>query len=160
MQKSFLSCAVAALGLALAFPALACERPAQRQTIHAEFTSWVNDLRASRGLKPLRPSASLEKAATAHACDMAGRNFMGHRGSDGSTLKTRLRSVGYGLSTATENVARSSQPPSSATAARLWSNSPGHLVNLLNPQITEMGLAVIEGEGGSYYVFVGAKPRG
>ena len=124
-----------------------------------EFTRWVNDLRAERGLGPLKLNPALNKAAGGHVCDMAANNFLSHGGSNGSNLKTRLNKAGYRLSTATENIARSSRPTSAATAARLWLNSEGHLKNLLHPSITEMGLAIAQGEGQSYYVFVGAKPR-
>lgn len=159
MIRSSLLSFLAALFVALASPLMACELPARQKQIHAELTGWVNDLRASKGLRPLRSSAALEKAALAHACDMAVKNFLSHSGSNGSTLQSRLRGVGYGLSTATENVARSSAEASATTAARIWSGSSAHMGNLLNPQITEMGLAITQGGGRSYYVFVGAKPR-
>ncbi|NPD16597.1 CAP domain-containing protein [Xinfangfangia sp. D13-10-4-6] len=152
--------AMAAAVIALATPALACTSPSERQQIRQEFTHWVNDLRAERGLSPLRLNQTLDQAAVGHVCDMATRSFMSHSGSNGSNLKMRLKRAGYGLRMANENLARSSSPPSSSTAARLWLNSPTHLVNLLDPNITEMGLAVAVNDRHTYYVFVGGRPKG
>ncbi len=158
MKIALLPTATAAV-IAFCLPAFACTSPSEGQQIRQEFTQWVNQLRAERGLRPLRVNGTLDMAAKGHVCDMATRAFMSHSGSNGSTLKTRLRRVGYGLKVANENLARSSSPPSSTVAARLWLNSPSHLVNLLNPSITEMGMAVATESGHTYYVFVGGRPR-
>nr|WP_255532598.1 CAP domain-containing protein [Paracoccus sp. IB05] len=144
----------------MSVPALACTAAGDRQQIRQEFTKWVNGLRADRGLGPLQMNGKLDSAATSHACDMSKNAFMGHKGSNGSTLKSRLKKVGYGLKTATENVATSTAAPSSGTAARLWQGSSQHLANLLNPQITEMGFEITIAQGKAYYVFVGGRPRG
>ncbi|WP_283176420.1 CAP domain-containing protein [Gemmobacter sp. 24YEA27] len=158
MNLSLLPSLTAAF-LALSFPALACTAASERQQIRQEFAHWVNGLRAERGLGPLRLNGTLDRAARGHACDMAVNAFMSHSGSNGSSLKTRLKRAGYGLKTATENLATSSSAPNSATPARLWLNSPSHLVNLLNPNITEMGLEITVARGKTYYVFVGGHPR-
>lgn len=159
MRFSLLPPLAAAL-IALAVPAIACTAASERQQIREEFAQWVNSLRADRGLRPLAINLTLDRAAKGHACDMATNAFMSHSGSNGSTLKTRLKRAGYGLKTATENLATSSSAPNSATPARLWLNSPSHLVNLLNPDITEMGLEITVARGKTYYVFVGGRPRG
>lgn len=159
MKFSLLPSLTAAF-LALSVPALACTAAGDRQQIRKDFTQWVNGLRADRGLGPLQMNAKLDRAATAHACDMSVNAFMGHKGSNGSTLRSRLKKEGYGLRTATENVATSTAAPSSATAARIWQGSPQHLANLLNPQIIEMGVEVTVAGGKAYYVFVGGRPRG
>ncbi len=159
MKLAFLPSLTAAL-LVISTPVLACTAASERQQIRSEFSIWINDLRADRGLAPLRISGTLDRAARGHACDMSTNAFMGHNGSNGSTLKTRLRRAGYGMKTATENVARSSAPPSSAALERLWFDSAAHRANLLNPAITEMGLEITVSGGKTYYVFVGARPRG
>lgn len=159
MKLSLLPSLTAAF-LVISGPVLACTAAAERQQIRQEFAQWVNGLRAERGLGPLRMNGNLDRAAKGHACDMAKNAFMGHSGSNGSTLKTRLKRAGYGLRTANENLARSTSAPNSATPARLWLNSPKHLVNLLNPEITEMGLEITVAGGKTYYVFVGGRPRG
>ncbi|MCB5411453.1 CAP domain-containing protein [Pseudogemmobacter faecipullorum] len=147
----------AGLALAMTSAALSCTRP--DGAIAQEFAGWLNGLRAKHGLQPLRMDAALTRAAGAHVCDMSENDFLGHKGSGGSTLKSRLKKTGYRLSAATENVARSSRAPAAATVAGLWENSDGHLANLLNPAITEMGLAVATEAGMTWYVFVGARPR-
>lgn len=142
-------------------PALACTQMADSGRMRTEFLAQVNQFRAKHGLGALRLSDALGEAAIFHSCDMASRGVMSHKGSRGSTLKSRLRKVSYRISTATENILRSQRSPSAAVAMKLWVESSGHRANLLNPQITEMGIAAALGTNGfTYFTFVGARPRG
>jgi hypothetical protein len=51
--------------------------------------------RVEAGLLPLARSAALDRAARAHAQDMAARGYMEHEGPDGSTPRTRAAAEGY-----------------------------------------------------------------
>ncbi len=100
----------------------------------------VNGQRRQRGLRPLTLDTRLTVAATVQARDLASRGRLDHRGSDGSTVGDRVARTGYDWSAVAENLAqtRTSSPRAVVT---LWMNSPGHRRNLLNPQVTQMGLA-------------------
>jgi uncharacterized protein YkwD len=84
-------------------------------------------------------SATLTRAAAAHAADMAAHSFMGHRGSDGSEAGERVRRAGYVWRAVGENVAAGQ--PDADTVVKAWLDSPGHCTNIMGPQFTEMGVA-------------------
>lgn len=62
---------------------------------------------------------------------MALRNFMGHTGSGGSTVATRVAAQGFHYTSVGENVAAGQA--SVAAVMSSWMNSPGHRANILNP---------------------------
>jgi len=88
---------------------------------------------------PLAPSAALERAAAAHARDMAARGVMSHSGSDGSTTGQRATRAGYAWSFVGENVASGQATPELVVAE--WIGSPHHCANLMSADFTEMGVA-------------------
>jgi uncharacterized protein YkwD len=87
---------------------------------------------------PLAASTALDRAALAHARDMATHSAMGHAGSDGSTPSERATRAGYRWRLVAENVAAGQPTPEQAVAE--WLESPGHCANLMNPGYTEMGI--------------------
>jgi len=100
----------------------------------------TNRVRREAGLPPLKLNDTLRDTARAHAQDMAENDFVGHDGSDGSTLGQRLRAAGYtGWLMASENVAAGFSSPEAVVAA--WLSSPGHRENLLHPTLRELGMA-------------------
>jgi uncharacterized protein YkwD len=84
-------------------------------------------------------SASLTRASAAHAADMAENSFMGHRGSDGSEVGVRATRAGYRWRAVGENVAAGQA--NAEAVVKSWLDSPGHCVNIMGPQFTEMGVA-------------------
>ncbi|KAI9913874.1 hypothetical protein PsorP6_005209 [Peronosclerospora sorghi] len=74
-------------------------------SIHKKMLSAVNKQRVSVGLRPLFMNAKLQSAAQGHSNDMARNNFMGHGGTDGSTMSQRISRAGYEWSSVRENVA-------------------------------------------------------
>jgi uncharacterized protein YkwD len=86
----------------------------------------------------LRLHPLLERAAMAHAQDMAERGELRHEGHDGSSPAQRLARSGYRWRIVGENVAAG--PPDIETAIAGWLGSPGHCANLMHPGFTEMGV--------------------
>ena len=103
----------------------------------------VNAIRAEAGLPALSRNAALDRAALAHARDMAANDFMSHTGSDGSTLRTRVDRVNYRWCTIGENVARGHR--SDASAVEGWRTSQGHYRNMVKRDAQDYGLANVEG---------------
>ncbi|WP_299679369.1 CAP domain-containing protein [uncultured Roseobacter sp.] len=106
-------------------------------------TQALNDYRASQGRAPVTYSATLEAAAEAHATDMAARGFFDHRGSDGSTVGTRVRQQGYGWCFVAENIAQGQA--SLADVMQAWAESRGHRRNMLSRQAQEFALVEAPG---------------
>lgn len=88
---------------------------------------------------PLRTAQLLERAALAHAQDMAKRGRFDHVGSDGSRPADRVARVGYKWRTVAENIATGS--PDVESVVQGWLDSPGHCANIMGAQYTEMGIA-------------------
>jgi len=86
-------------------------------------------------------SASLTRAAAAHAADMAAHEFVGHYGADGSAASERVSRAGYRWRSVGENVAAGQRDAD--TVVREWLESPGHCANIMAPQFTEMGVAFV-----------------
>lgn len=105
-------------------------------------------------------NSTLALAAEVHARDMAERDFFSHTGSDGSSPAIRVDRVGYPWQLVGENLAYSSPgyfDPVSVVEA--WLGSPGHCANLLNPEFTQFGAAMVQGEL-EYWTQVFATPQG
>ena len=86
-------------------------------------------------------SATLTRAAAAHAADMAAHGFMGHRGTDGSEAGVRATRAGYRWRSVGENVAAGQ--PDAETVVKAWLDSPGHCENIMSPNFSEMGVAFV-----------------
>lgn len=104
---------------------------------------WVNALRRPRGRKMLRWSPVLAQVAQGHADDMAQGGFFDHAGSDGSDIGDRMRRAGYRWCAAAENIAKGQR--SLEEVLKDWRGSRGHRRNMLNQNVTEIGLARAEG---------------
>lgn len=77
-------------------------RDTERSAVQAPSTSTaqalgclVNRARTERGLRALRRSAPLTRAATAHSADMVAAGFFSHVGSDGADVRRRAIRAGY-----------------------------------------------------------------
>jgi uncharacterized protein YkwD len=113
-----------------------------------------------RAVPPLKQSALLERAAHVHALDMAGHNFFEHQGSDGSHPADRATRAGYKWRTVGENIAAGARDADTVVSG--WLNSPGHCVNIMGPQFSEMGVAYAfdkQSDAGIYWSQVFASPK-
>lgn len=123
-----------------------------------QAVALTNQYRTAAQCQPLKISAQLTSAASAHSQDMASHNFFSHTGSDGSLPWDRIRRTGYSYSSAGENIAAGYYTAESVVQG--WYNSPGHRANMLNCNYTEIGIAYADGGAyGRYWTQVFAKPR-
>jgi uncharacterized protein YkwD len=123
-------------------------RPVQPLNSQAALAA-VNAFRAENGLKPLVLDARLSRAAAMQSEAQAGRSWIGHYGSDGSTPKDRAERAGYHAKIASENVA--SGQKSFSDVLRFWKESSGHRSNLLRPNVTAAGVAMAKNKSGRAY---------
>jgi len=134
--------------------------------ISTRVLALVNEARAAKrrcGLRrfdavpPLGPSAALQRAASAHAEDMAGRGVMDHAGGDGSTPAQRATRAGYAWRVVGENVATGQSTPEQVVAE--WLDSPRHCSNIMDRDFTEMGVAVASSATGVFWAQVFGAPQ-
>lgn len=83
-------------------------------------------------------NADIGQAAQLHAEDMAAKNYFEHVSLDGRTFVDRINSTAYDGSAAGENIAMGFQ--SAAAVVQGWLDSPGHCVNLMDPDFDDVGL--------------------
>jgi len=107
----------------------------------ATALALVNDYREANGLDPLALDPRLEQAARAHAEDLARNDRISHFGSDGSDPMERVERTGFSPEAASENVGTGQL--TFGELFREWQQSPSHNRNLLMPDATSMGVAVV-----------------
>ena len=117
--------------------------------------------RRSFGPAPaLKLAPLLERAALAHAEDMAKHSLFEHRGSNGGMPADRVTKTGYRWRTVAENIAAGGRD--AETVVRGWLESPGHCANVMGAQYSEMGVAYAvdpKSKAGIYWAQVFASPR-
>jgi len=117
------------------------------QTFNAEraLLEDANRERVAQGLAPLRWNANLAAAAHAHALQMVQHNTLSHQFSGEAPLQDRARGAGARFTVVAENVA---EGPSAEMIHASWMHSPPHRANLLDPELTDIGIAVAVGAPG------------
>lgn len=118
------------------------------QTFNAEraLLEDANRERVAQGLAPLRWNAGLAAAAHGHALLMVQHNALSHQFSGEAPLQDRVRSAGARFTEVAENVA---EGPSAEMIHASWMHSPPHRANLLDPELTDIGIAVAVGAPGA-----------
>ncbi len=150
LRQLFMRCGLVVALLALALLP-AAGHPARAQDEAAwQILSLVNQARAAAGVGPLTMNGALVTAAQRHSSDMAANNFLGHTGSDGSTVDQRVSQAGYTWATLGENAAQT-WGVDAGQVVSLWLGSDGHRANLLNPAFIDMGVAYATGSDGAVY---------
>ncbi len=107
----------------------------------------INALRVEHSLAPLGRLPELDAVARGHSTDMASRGALAHVSETSGTPDDRVRNAGVGASTVAENVALH-RDTASAHAALL--ESAPHRANILNPDVTHVGLGSVRTPQGVY----------
>ena len=159
MRRVWIAAALASLvSSVIASPVAAREdrfvaRPAAKSrasslsALEAQVLANVNVTRRQRGLRALRFSATLSRAAEFHSRDMARRGYFSHNSANGAAFWRRVQrfypSAGYRSWAVGENLVWASPDLTSASALSMWMGSPPHRANLLSRQWREVGLAAV-----------------
>jgi hypothetical protein len=109
----------------------------------------TNRERAAAGLQPLKWDDALATAARQHAQLMAHENFLLHQLSGEAPLDQRVAQAGAKFAMVAENIAVGPNPESIHDG---WMHSPGHRKNILNAELTAIGIATTRGSGGLFAV--------
>jgi uncharacterized protein YkwD len=138
-------------------PGQACKPEQNIETI-AQILSLLNNARAEAKLAPLKLNGRLSFSAQSHSDDMACNNFVGHSGSDGSSVQVRVAASGYVASSYGEIIYASGTPQE---AVNWWMSDKTHSDVILNPQSVDVGIgsSYLPGTAyGSYYTVDFAAP--
>lgn len=130
--------------------------PAPRNAT-ADIVRLINAERSARGLRPLATNANLQRAAQGHARQMAMGDCYAHECPGEPGLSSRVRQAGYPYRKITENIHAAQLDPQRVVTG--WMNSPHHRRNILDPDVTEIGvghfyLARDEGRAAHHHYWV------
>jgi uncharacterized protein YkwD len=122
----------------------------------------TNKRRVDNGLAALRVNGYLIGIARIRSQDMADHNYFAHVSPvTGDTAFALMDKHGVPYGWAGENLAKNNYPDSqteSIAENALW-NSPPHRENILNPNFTDLGIAlVIDGAGMKYFTIIFTGP--
>lgn len=112
----------------------------------------VNQTRRALGLNSLLASAKLSHAAQLKAENMVQNNYFEHTSPSGVTPWFWFVKAGYSYKYAGENLAIGFFE--SEEVFNAWLNSPTHRANIVNPNYTEVGTAVVKGFSGNNTIVV------
>lgn len=109
----------------------------------------ANRERAAAGLQGLKWDTALAEAAREHAQVMMSQNLLLHQCLDEPPLDQRAAKAGAKFSLIAENIAVG---PDVETIHNGWMHSTGHRKNILNGDVTAVGIATLRGSGGLFAV--------
>jgi Cysteine-rich secretory protein family len=135
---------VFAIAAAVSFSTMA---KAQSDDKAQQIFNLTNQDRTNHGLQPLKWDASLAAAATAHTGRMANEKSLSHQYPGEPDVSARAAQAGAHFQAIAENTAMG---PSAPAIEKQWMNSTPHRTNILDPQMNEIGIAVVE-KGGYLY---------
>jgi uncharacterized protein YkwD len=117
-------------------------------TAEAAVLALVNEARVDAGCGALTPDPALAAVARAHSADMRDRDYFSHTSPEGRSPFDRAEQAGVGYSRA-ENIAFGQAD--AAAVMEAWLKSPGHRANILDCELTKLGVGVAEGAGGPWW---------
>jgi uncharacterized protein YkwD len=125
----------------------------------------TNVFRAEQSRHPVEVDAKLAATAQYFADDLARTEKLAHD-ADGNRPADRARQHGYVMCLIDENIADEYNSEGFTTAELAdkfvagWKQSPGHRKNMLDPDVTDTGVAVAQSKSGTYYaVQMFGRPR-
>lgn len=129
---------------------LSADAPSSANVSQSEVLASVNAYRRSLGLAPVRLDAAVTAAARAQSVAMAQQGVMSHDA--GGDFRARLLANGVGRAPAVENIAWGTR--SFAQTMQMWMASSKHAENMQTPDMTRVGVAVVNTSRGAYWTMV------
>jgi uncharacterized protein YkwD len=128
-------------------PEPSAARPATTATATAGYgkraLAGINDARGAHGLRPLRLSASLARAAAAHARELGDGGYFSHASGGGGSVAARIAAY-YDGSTVGEVILWKSPSVTPEQAVAAWLESPAHRHVLLHRSFRHVGIAALQ----------------
>lgn len=109
----------------------------------------VNRSRAEAGVKTLEYDDDLAEVARGHSQDMRDHRFFAHVSPTHGDLSDRMTRAGIKGRRFTENIATNADL---GAAHRGLMESPGHRVNILDPEATRLGVGIVMGDDKLLYI--------
>lgn len=114
----------------------------------------INDARAERDLNTMASDDALAAVARNHSQDMAERKYFNHTTPNGVEPEMRVERAGIECESVSENIVRlprnNHEEPLAEDAVGAWLDSPGHLMNIVDPDWTRTGVGLFTTEDTVY----------
>ncbi|MEI5906753.1 CAP domain-containing protein [Bacillus spongiae] len=131
--------------------------PPQTTSTVSAFERQVVDLtnaeRAKQGLAPLTLDTKLSSVAKEKSNDMQQNGYFDHNSPKYGSPFEMMKSFGITYYAAAENIAKGQSSPEAVVNA--WMNSSGHRANILNPNLTHIGVGHVGGSNIWTQMFIG-----
>jgi uncharacterized protein YkwD len=115
----------------------------------AAAQSIISGYRTSNGLNPVTIDPELMTLASQQAHAMAAHDKLDHN--VWRPFQQRIQDSSFDAAVAVENIAAGYDTLAEAFSG--WRNSPPHRANMLNSQVTKMGIAAVYAPASKYKVF-------
>jgi uncharacterized protein YkwD len=115
----------------------------------AAAASMISGYRTTNGLSPVTVDPDLMRLASEQAHAMAARDTLDH--AVGHPFQERIQKSGFDASVAVENISAGYHTLAEAFSG--WRDSPPHRANMLNRNVTRMGIAAVYAPQSKYKVF-------
>jgi uncharacterized protein YkwD len=129
---------------------VSADAPSNVRLNQAEVLASVNAYRRSLGLGAVRLDSAVTAAARAQSVAMAQQGVMSHDA--GGDFRSRLLANGVGRAPAVENIAWGTH--SFGQTMQMWQASYSHAQNMSTPDMTRVGVAVVNTSRGAYWTMV------
>ncbi|MBB6451810.1 putative YkwD family protein/spore coat assembly protein SafA [Salirhabdus euzebyi] len=116
------------------------------QSVEEQVAKITNNYRAQNGLPALTFDWQLARVARYKSVDMRDQGYFAHDSPTYGSPFTMIKNFGISYTRASENIAAGQRTPDEVV--RSWMNSPGHKKNILDPNVTHIGVGYAK--GGSY----------
>ena len=114
-----------------------------------QMLNMINEERQANGLASLQWNADLAEVAQAKAQDMLDNNYFSHTSPTYGSAFEMMRDYGISYRYAAENIAKNSSVEKAHVALM---NSEGHRNNILNSNLTSIGIGIVKSSAG--YIIV------
>lgn len=132
------------IGFIVAMPIEAWLAPDVITGQQQKIIALTNDLRTAQNVTPLKESYVLDQAAQAKVTDMFAVNYFAHVSPKGKGAADWLKMFGYNYAVAGENLAMGFVDAEEVVKA--WKDSPTHYSNLIDPDFSQIGVALGSGK--------------
>ncbi|MCT4686020.1 CAP domain-containing protein [Vallitalea sp.] len=112
-----------------------------------QLINLINESRKQNGLKALKADNQLSEIARIKSKDMIDNNYFSHNSPTYGNPFDMLKNFGIQYLSAAENIAGNN---SVQEAHEALMNSPGHRKNILNPEVTHVGVGIQKGSKYGY----------
>ncbi|WP_257348879.1 CAP domain-containing protein [Pseudalkalibacillus decolorationis] len=118
--------------------------------IEKKVIELTNQEREKAGLSPLKANVKLSKVAQEKSNDMLENGYFSHNSPNYGSPFQMMQEFGVSYQSAGENIAAGQQ--SAEQVVKAWMNSPGHRRNIMNKDVTQIGVGRAKGgEQGIYW---------